>query len=86
MIQRETRNNYEKYKEKRRIGNKICTEKKKEMMKVQMQEIENLNKQNEIMKFYAAVKKMNRGYQVQAIGYKNREGEIISDSRQNLQR
>jgi hypothetical protein len=29
---------------------------------------------------------MNRGYQAQAIGYKNKEGEIKSDSIQNLQR
>ena len=55
-------------------------------MKVQVLEIENLSKQNEIRKFYAAVKKMNRRYQAQAIGYKDKEGEIISDSRQNLQR
>ena len=85
MIQRETRSNYKKYKETRRMANKICRGKKKEMMKVQVLEIENLSKQNEIRKFYAAVKKMNRGYQAQAIGYKNKEGEIISDSRQNLQ-
>jgi hypothetical protein len=57
MIHRETRINYEKYNEKWRIANKICREKKKEMMKVQVLEIENLSKQNEIKKFYATVKK-----------------------------
>jgi hypothetical protein len=63
MLQRETRQNWERYKDSRRKLNKILRGKKKQYLKEQMKEIENLNKQHETKKFYQAVKQTTKGYQ-----------------------
>jgi len=46
MLQKQTRSNYEEYQEMRRETNRICTRKKRESMKKQLEEINQLNQQN----------------------------------------
>jgi hypothetical protein len=43
MLQKETRSNYEEYQEWRRKTNRICKRKKRENMKKQLEEINQLN-------------------------------------------
>jgi hypothetical protein len=59
MMQRETRQNYGRYKESR--ANKVLRGKKRGYLKGWMREIEALNIQSESRKFYQAVKWMTKG-------------------------
>jgi hypothetical protein len=59
MIERETRSNCEKYYELRR-AHKICKKKKKESIKKQTEEMDQVNVQNERRKFYRAVDKLKK--------------------------
>jgi sorting nexin-29 len=86
MLQRETRNNTEAYKEMRRQANKTCRNKKKALMRAALEEIENLSKQNETRKLYAAVKRMTRGYQPRTIGCKDKDGHMLAEDSHVLQR
>jgi hypothetical protein len=64
MLEKETRANTERYRELRREANRICNKKKKkEKMKRQLEEIQQLSKQNERRKFYKAVDKVKKGFQ-----------------------
>ena len=63
MLEKETRANMEGYQELRRKVNRICKKKKEENMKGQLEEIEQLSKQNERRKFYKAGDKAKRGFQ-----------------------
>jgi hypothetical protein len=58
MIQKETRSNCEKYKKLWKNANNICKKKKKDMYKRKLEEIEELSRQNETRKFYAAINKI----------------------------
>jgi predicted ribonuclease toxin of YeeF-YezG toxin-antitoxin module len=52
MLQKETRGSYEKYKELQNDAKKVCKKKKKEHLQKQLEEIEQLNRQNERITFY----------------------------------
>jgi len=55
MLQKETRGSYEKYKELQKDAKKVCKKKKKEHLQKQLEETEQLNRQNERRKFYKAM-------------------------------
>jgi hypothetical protein len=73
IIQNETRSNYEEYQECRRKTNRIYEGKKRENMKKQSEEINQLNQQNEKRKFYKAVNNMKRGFQPRKSGCKGKD-------------
>ena len=50
MLQKETRGSYENYKELQKEVKKVCKKKKKEHLQKQLEEIEQLNRQNENLK------------------------------------
>ncbi|XP_039298026.1 uncharacterized protein LOC120354685 [Nilaparvata lugens] len=78
MIQRETRRNYEDYKEKRRIANRTCRTKKREALNKQLEEIESLYKQNETKKFYRAMERINKEYRPRIISCKDKRGRVLN--------
>jgi len=86
MIQKETRSNYEEYREWRRKTNRICKGKKRENMKKQLEEINQLNQQNERRKLYKAVNNMKRGFQPRMSGCKGKDGKIIGEEKKILER
>jgi hypothetical protein len=77
MMQRETRQNYERYKESISRGNKILRGKKRGYLKVWMREIEELNIQNESRKYYQAVKWMTKDYQPRTNSCRDKNGKVI---------
>ena len=72
MLQKEARTNYQEYQERRREANRICKKKKRENMKKQLQEINQLKQQNERRKFYKAVNNMKRALQPRMSGCKGK--------------
>jgi len=62
MLQKETRGSYEKYKELQKEVKKVCKKKKKEHLQKQLEEIEQLNRQDERRKFYKAMDNIRKGY------------------------
>jgi len=86
MIQKETRSNYEEYREWRRKINRLCKGKKREMIKKQMEEINQLNQQNERRKFYKAVNNMKRGFQPRMNGCRGKDGKTIGEEKEILER
>ena len=86
MIQKETRFNYEEYQEWRRKTNRICKGKKRENIKKQLEEINQLNQQNERRKFYKAVNNMKRRFQPRMSGFKGKDGKIIGEEKKILER
>ena len=86
MLQRETRIACDKYKESRRIANKIIRKKKKMFLKNEIELVEALHSQNENRKFYQAVKKMNKGFTPCLQICKDGNGNIISDRQEVIER
>jgi enoyl reductase-like protein len=72
MMQRETRQNYERYKDSRSTANKILWGKKRGYLKGWIREIEELNIQNESRKFSQQVKLMAKEYQPRTNSCKDR--------------
>jgi len=62
MLQKETRSSYEKSKELQKEVKKVCKKKKKEHLQKQLEEIEQLNRQDERRKLYKAIDKIRKGY------------------------
>jgi hypothetical protein len=60
MLQRTTRQIYNKYKESSKKANKIIPSKKKAYLKREIENIEFLSNQNDSRKFYQAVKNLNK--------------------------
>jgi hypothetical protein len=79
MLQRTTRQTYDKYKESRKKVNKIICSKKKAYLKKEIENIEFLSKQNDNMKFHQAVKKLNKGFQPRLDICKDKNGTVIGD-------
>lgn len=79
MIDRRTRTAHEEYRKKRQEADKVCRKKKRLMMKRKLEEIEELNEQSEIKKFYAAVGHMRRGFQPQMRAYKKKDGTVANE-------
>ena len=63
MLQRMTRNNKEKYREHRKRTNKICREKKREMLKRQIESIEGNRERADARKYYQTVNRFRGGHQ-----------------------
>jgi hypothetical protein len=79
MLQHETRSNCEIYNDYRRTANKICRKKKREMMKKQLETIEELNSTNENRMLYRSVLQKKRGYQPKLKACKDKQDKITED-------
>lgn len=86
MLRINTRNNRKIYKELRLKAHKILKKKKKKALDNEIHKIEELNSKSETRKFYAAVKRMNKGFQPKIDGCKNKQGEFLGEKSQILDR
>lgn len=86
MLQRETRSNCEIYKESRRTAHKLCRKKKREMLQRKLKAIEEANEKNESSVFYQDVKKMGKGFQPKLFICKDKEGNLLSEEKQIMDR
>jgi hypothetical protein len=62
MLQKETQDSYEKYKELQKDAKKVCKKKKKEHLQNHLEETEQLNRQNERRNFYKVMDNIRKGY------------------------
>lgn len=85
-IQKETRQNVERYKESRRQANKILRKKKKQFLKGYMEKIEELNTQNESRKLYQAIKRMTNKFQPRTNECKDKNGRLVGTEEEVLGR
>ncbi|XP_054259423.1 uncharacterized protein LOC128984157 [Macrosteles quadrilineatus] len=86
MLQRPTRQTTEEYKESRRTANGILRNKKKQHIKAQIEEIQNLDDQNETRKCYTAIKRMTKGFQPRVNACKDKDGNLIEEATRVLDR
>jgi hypothetical protein len=81
MLRKETRGSCEKYKELQKVAKKVCKkkEKRKEHLQKQLEEIEQLNRQNERRKFYKAMDKIRKGYHPRQDACRDKDGNVLCD-------
>jgi hypothetical protein len=77
MLQRMTRNGEEIYREHRRRANKIQREKKREMLKRQMESIEVDQDRDDTRKHYPTVNRFRKGFQSLLNACKGSNGKLI---------
>jgi predicted transcriptional regulator len=76
MLQRMTRSSKETYREHRR-GNKICQERKREMLKRQIESIEVDRERADTRKYYQTVNQFSKGFQTPVNACKDISGKLI---------
>jgi hypothetical protein len=94
MLQKETRVSYEKYKEwvsyekykELQKEVKVCKKKKKEHLQKQLEEIEQLNRQNERRKCYKAMDNIRKGYHPRQEACRDKDGKVLFDIEEILNR
>jgi endonuclease/exonuclease/phosphatase family metal-dependent hydrolase len=86
MLQRDTRSNRARYKESRKVANKLCRKKKREFMKKHIENIEAMNERNDSRKFYQAIKMMRKGFQPNLIACKDKNGKVLGEDKEILER
>jgi hypothetical protein len=86
MLQKETRSDYEEYQEWRWETIGISKRKKRENMKKQLEEFNQLNQQDERHKFYKSVNNMKRGFQPRMNGCKAKDGRMTGEEGKILER
>ena len=86
MLQKEARGSYEKYKELQKDAKKVCKKKKKEHLQKQLEEIEQLNRQNERRKFYKAMDNIRKGYHPRQEACRDKEGNVLCDKEEIMNR
>uniref|UniRef100_A0A8D8PVV0 Craniofacial development protein 2 n=1 Tax=Cacopsylla melanoneura TaxID=428564 RepID=A0A8D8PVV0_9HEMI len=86
MMNTNTRSNAETYRNLRRESKKVIRSKKREALKQKVKEIDELSKENEQRKFYAAINKMKNGFQPRMNACRDRNGEILTNNEEILNR
>lgn len=86
MLQHSTRLNCNAYQTSRKEAKKIIRTKKRAFLKKEVEQIEELRINNETRKFYGAVKRMNRSYQPKLENCKDKQGKIIGETAQVVDR
>ena len=79
MLQKETWGSYEKCRELQKDVKKVCKKKKKEHLQKQLEETEQMNRQNERRKFYKAVDKIRKGYHPRQEASRDKDGNVLWD-------
>jgi len=77
MLQRMTRSSKETYGEDRRRANKICRERKREMLKRQIESIEVDRERADTRKYYQTVNRFRKGFQPRLNACKHNSGKQI---------
>jgi len=77
MLQKETRSSYEKYKELLKEVKKVCKQNKKEHLQKQLEEMEQLDRQDERRKFYKAMDKIRKGYHPRQEACRDKDGKVL---------
>jgi hypothetical protein len=85
MSQRMTRNSKGIYQERRRRANKICQEKKREMLKRQMESIEVDRYRADTRKYYQTVNRFRKGFQPHLNACKDDNGKLIEGEEKILE-
>ena len=77
MLQRMRRSNKETYREYRKRANKICREKKREMLKRQIESIEVARKRADTRKYYENVNRFRKEFHPRMKACKSNSGKLI---------
>jgi hypothetical protein len=85
-LQRETRQNYETYKEKRKTATKLCREKKRLMLKRILQDMECQRRNNDPRKFYKILRNLTKSYQPRLNSCKDSEGQMLIEKKDIMER
>ena len=85
-IEKSTRQQYNDYKEKRKIAKKVLKKKKKEYLKDQIAQIEKAADHNRSRDMYHLIKKQTRGYEPQLKMCRSKDGRPICDEQQIMTR
>ena len=72
-----TRSNKETYQEYRKGANKICREKKREMLKRQRESIEVYRERTDTKKYYQTVNRFGKVFQPRMTACKENSGKLI---------
>jgi hypothetical protein len=86
MLQRMTRNNKENYREYRKRANKICREKKREMLTRQIESIEVDMDRADTRKYYQSVNRIRKGFQPRINACKDNSGKLIEGDEKILEK
>jgi hypothetical protein len=85
MLQKETRGSYEKYKELQKEV-KVCKMKKKEHLQKQLQETEQLKREDVRRKFYKAINNIRKGYHPRLEACRDKDGKVLFDKEEIMNR
>jgi hypothetical protein len=77
ILQRMTRNSKETYREHRRRANKICRERKREVLKRQIERTEVDRERADTSKYYQTVNRFRKGFQTRLNACKDNSGKLI---------
>ena len=75
-----------RHKELQKDAKKVCKNKKKEHLQKQLEEIEQLNRQNERGKFYKAMDNIRKGYHPRQEACRDKEGNVLCDKEEIMNR
>jgi hypothetical protein len=85
-LQKETQGSYEKYKELQKDVKKVCKKKKKEHLQKQFEETEQLNRENERIKFYKAMDIIRKGYHPRQEACRDKNGKVLCNKEEIMNR
>lgn len=85
-LDRDTRGNREKYKEKRRFAVRVARRKKRQHKRKCLTELEDLRDRNEARKFYQNVNKGRKGVAPQPTFCKDKSGKLLTSEEQVVKR
>ena len=85
MLQRMTRGNKEIYREYRKKANKICREKKRGMLKRQIESTEKHRESVDARKYYQTVNWLRKGFQPRLKASKDNSGKQIEGDEKILE-
>jgi hypothetical protein len=85
ILQRMTRNNKENYREYRKRAKKICWEKKREMLRRQIESIEVDMERADTKKYYQSVNCFRKGFQPRINACKDNSGKLIEGGEKILE-
>ena len=86
MLQKETWGSYEKYRELQKEAKKVCKKKKKEHLQKQLEEIEQMNRQDERRKFFKAMDNIRKGYHPRQEACRDKDGKVLFDKEEKMNR